>query len=145
MIKEVGDWSKGRNATWYSNFMMMQYKNQRWVEHFLITIKVFVQLIGKLKLLVEKETQNMDLLFLLASKLHVHYTNLYMELTVFRWHVCNWQVFYEYGPTWICFCYWWDVPKSNIMAKGGRVVSINSWLQISMWPPIYSWCNWLHT
>jgi hypothetical protein len=68
--------------------MMMQYKNQRWVEHFRITRKVVVQLIGKLKLLIEKETQNMDLLFLLALELHVHYTNLHMELSIFSVVTC---------------------------------------------------------
>jgi len=33
MMKEVGDWVKAQNTIWYSNLFMIQYENQRWVEH----------------------------------------------------------------------------------------------------------------
>jgi hypothetical protein len=33
MMKEVGDWVKAQSTIWYSNLFMMQYENQRWIEH----------------------------------------------------------------------------------------------------------------
>ncbi len=47
MSKEVGDWIKAVNTTWYSNFLMAQYDNKRWVEHFCITKNIILQLTKK--------------------------------------------------------------------------------------------------
>ncbi len=55
MSKEVGDWIKAMNTTWYSNFLMAQYNNKRWVEHFCITKKIVLQLMKKLIALIEKK------------------------------------------------------------------------------------------
>lgn len=40
MTKEVNDQVKYKNIAWYSNFLMMQHENQRWIEHFWMTKKV---------------------------------------------------------------------------------------------------------
>jgi len=53
--KEVGDLVKAKSITWYSNFFMTQYDNQRWVEHFRMTKKVVLQFTKKLKCLIEKK------------------------------------------------------------------------------------------
>jgi hypothetical protein len=45
MTKEVGDWGvKAKNTTWYLNFFMVQYENEKWVEHFFIIREVILQL-----------------------------------------------------------------------------------------------------
>jgi hypothetical protein len=54
MSKEVGDWVKARSTTWYSNFLMKQYDNKRWVEHFQITKEIVLQLIEKFNPLIKK-------------------------------------------------------------------------------------------
>lgn len=49
---------KVRNTTWYSNFFMTQYENQRWVEHFHVTRKVILQITKKLQPLIQKQDTN---------------------------------------------------------------------------------------
>jgi hypothetical protein len=42
VVNDKGGWRlgvKAKNITWYLNFFMVQYKNEMWVEHFLITRK----------------------------------------------------------------------------------------------------------
>ncbi len=51
----MGDWVKTRNTTWYLHFLMIQYDDQRWVEHFKVTRKDIVQIIKKLKPLIERK------------------------------------------------------------------------------------------
>jgi hypothetical protein len=60
---------------------MTQYEDQRWVEHFQMTKEV-MQLMEKLRPLIEKKTQNIDKLFRLALKLYVHCTNWPIELII---------------------------------------------------------------
>lgn len=31
--QDVGDWVKARSTTWFSQFLMMQYNDKRWIEH----------------------------------------------------------------------------------------------------------------
>jgi len=55
MSKEVGDWIKAMNTTWYSNFLMAQHDNKRWVEHFCITKNIILPLMKKLITLIGKK------------------------------------------------------------------------------------------
>jgi hypothetical protein len=55
MSKKLGDWVKAQNITWYSNFLMIKYDNQRWVEHFHITHEIALQLTEKLRPLIEEK------------------------------------------------------------------------------------------
>jgi hypothetical protein len=55
MSKEVGGRVKARSTTWYSNFLMTQYDNKRWVEHFQITKEIVLQLIEKFNPLIKKK------------------------------------------------------------------------------------------
>jgi hypothetical protein len=68
---------KARSTIWYSNFFMTQHDDQRWVEPFQMT-RVILQIMERLQPLIEKDTSNTNLLFLLAFELLVHFSNLHM-------------------------------------------------------------------
>jgi hypothetical protein len=53
--KDLGYWVKARSTTWYSQFLMSQYNNPRWIEHFKVSREFFFQLTMKLKHLMEKK------------------------------------------------------------------------------------------
>lgn len=52
---EMGDWVKARSTTWYSNFLMVQFDNKRWIEHFRVTQDVVQQLTERLRPLIGKK------------------------------------------------------------------------------------------
>jgi hypothetical protein len=54
MSTNTGNWVKTR-STWYLHFLMIQYDNQRGVEHFKVTRNVIVQITKKLKPLIQRK------------------------------------------------------------------------------------------
>jgi hypothetical protein len=34
LSQNFGDWVKDRLITWYSQFLIIQYEDRRWIEHF---------------------------------------------------------------------------------------------------------------
>ncbi len=34
LSQDIGDWVKAKSTTWFSQFLMMQYDDRRWIEHF---------------------------------------------------------------------------------------------------------------
>jgi hypothetical protein len=53
--KKFGNWVKTWSITWIFHFLMTQYEDFRWIDHFRITCKFVEQLIAKLKYFVEKK------------------------------------------------------------------------------------------
>ncbi len=53
--KDLGDRVKARSTTWYSQFLMSQYSDPRWIEHFKVSKEFVFQLTMKLKHLMEKK------------------------------------------------------------------------------------------
>lgn len=53
--KDLGDWVKARSTTWYSQFLMSQYSDPRWIEHFRVSKEFVFQLTMKLKHFMEKK------------------------------------------------------------------------------------------
>ncbi len=52
---DLGDWVKARSTTWYFQFLMSQYNDPRWIEHFRVSKEFVFQLTMKLKHLMEKK------------------------------------------------------------------------------------------
>jgi len=53
--KKFGNWVKTWSITWIFHFLMTQYEDFRWIDHFRITCKFVEQLIAKIKHFVEKK------------------------------------------------------------------------------------------
>jgi hypothetical protein len=56
--KKFGKWVKTLSITWFFHFLMTQYEDFRWIDHFRITCKFVEQLIAKLKHFMEKKNHN---------------------------------------------------------------------------------------
>lgn len=52
--QEFGDWVKAKSTTWYFDFLMIQYDNHHWIEHFWVSKKFVQRLTLKLSPLMEK-------------------------------------------------------------------------------------------
>jgi hypothetical protein len=53
--QELGD---AHSTPWYSQFLMTQYDDKRWIEHFWVSRSFVRQLIEKLKHKMEKDTKH---------------------------------------------------------------------------------------
>ncbi len=53
-FKEFSNWVKVRFTTWYSHFLMTQYNDSQWIEHFRIGRGFVIHLFSKLKHSMEK-------------------------------------------------------------------------------------------
>ncbi len=54
---DLGDQVKARSTTWYSYFLMIQYDNSRWIEHFKMIMDFVSHLTIKVKHLMQKDTK----------------------------------------------------------------------------------------
>jgi hypothetical protein len=54
---DLGDWVKTSSMTWYSHFLMIQYDNSRWIEHFRVNRNFVSHLTIKLKHFMQKDTK----------------------------------------------------------------------------------------
>lgn len=63
---------------------MTQYENQRWVKHFLMIKEVVLQLTKKIKPLISKKIQNINVQFRLELRLHAPFTVILMVQIIYN-------------------------------------------------------------
>jgi hypothetical protein len=58
LCQELGDWVKARSTTWYSQFLLTQYEDKSWIEHFQVNRTFVRQLPKRLKWKMQKHDTN---------------------------------------------------------------------------------------
>ncbi len=93
-------------TTWYSQFLMSQYSNLKWIKHFKVNIEFFFELTMKLKACMEKK-KNMLQVCSTCGDSHcifiLHVCTL-SKIPLVQQIVCHWQIHYSFGALRIYLC-----------------------------------------